>query len=46
MSKPCADAELQYATLVGGFGSSRYLREYLMHHCQGVEVLQCRGWQP
>ncbi|KAI7782498.1 actin-like atpase domain-containing protein [Diaporthe eres] len=36
----------RYAILVGGFGSSGYLREYLMHHCQGVEVLQCRGWEP
>lgn len=44
--KPYADSLVQSVILVGGFGGSGYLHEYLMPRCRGVEVLQCGGLEP
>ncbi|KUI68585.1 hypothetical protein VM1G_04300 [Cytospora mali] len=36
----------KYIILVGGFGRSKYLHEYLKKHCLGLEVLQRQGFEP
>ncbi|KAL1876468.1 hypothetical protein Daus18300_002712 [Diaporthe australafricana] len=36
----------KYVVLVGGFGTSGYLQDYLQQRCQDVEVLQRKGSDP
>ncbi|KUI61643.1 hypothetical protein VP1G_08816 [Cytospora mali] len=36
----------KYIILVGGFGRSKYLHDYLKRRCLGLEVLQRQGFEP
>lgn len=46
MKEPSTDSGPQSLILVGGFGSSVYLRDYLKQRFPRLQVLQSRGSDP